>query len=128
MDVLHHSSPDRLTACLFRCLHCSRSTKFLSKRKHCFLLSKANGLFVRTDARVPPYPQWRQRRDYAGWKRSHPGRFVPPMTQCMCFRSAQGLNSSVQQWHQNCGEIPMNCFGTGADLTAHASAAFHALR
>ncbi|KRX42168.1 hypothetical protein T05_7301 [Trichinella murrelli] len=65
---------------------------------------------------VPPYPQWRQRRDYAGWKRSHPGR------------SAQGLNSSVQQWHQNCGEIPMNCFGTGADLTALASAAFHALR
>ncbi|KRZ96642.1 hypothetical protein T08_16519 [Trichinella sp. T8] len=24
MDVLHHSSPDRLTACLFRCLNCSR--------------------------------------------------------------------------------------------------------
>ncbi|KRZ81693.1 hypothetical protein T08_16155, partial [Trichinella sp. T8] len=22
---------------------------------------------------VSPYPQWRQRRDYAGWKRSHPG-------------------------------------------------------
>ncbi|KRY49758.1 hypothetical protein T03_5544 [Trichinella britovi] len=65
---------------------------------------------------VSPYPQWRQRRDYAGWKRCHPGR------------SAQGLNSSVQQWHQNCGEISMNCFGTGADLTAHASAAFHALR
>ncbi|KRZ54948.1 hypothetical protein T02_8585 [Trichinella nativa] len=51
MDVLHHSSPDRLTACLFRCLNCSRNTKFLSKRKHCFLLSKANGLFLRTDAR-----------------------------------------------------------------------------
>ncbi|KRX15931.1 hypothetical protein T07_1716, partial [Trichinella nelsoni] len=38
------------------------------------------------------------------------------------------LNSSVQQWHRNCGEISMNCFGTSADLTALANVAFHALR